>query len=108
VEHVPEIAPVLIVGGVTGMRRGELVSIRRSRVHAGQGRITVDTAVAGLRVKTTKTRTVRDVAVDSATLAMLSIHNAEMDERAALFGVDIAHDPVRLQPRAGLFAADAC
>jgi integrase len=91
-EVVPDIAPVLILGAVTGMRRGELVSIRRSRLYPRQGRITVDASSDGRRVKTTKTRTTRDVAVDEQSMAMLLRQCERMDERAAAFGVDVAPD----------------
>ena len=81
VEVVPDVAPVLTLGAVTGMRRGELVGIRRSRLFPRQGKLTVDTASDGRRVKTTKTRVVRDVAVDKATMDMLLRHCECMDER---------------------------
>jgi integrase len=92
VELAPEIAPVLTLGAVTGMRRGELVSIRRSGLDTRHGRLRVDTAIAGKRVKTTKTRVERDVALDVATLEMLERHCERMDERAPLFGVNVAED----------------
>lgn len=44
-EIVPDIAPILILGAVTGMRRGELVGLRRSRVAWDELRLTVDTAI---------------------------------------------------------------
>jgi integrase len=87
---VPEVAPVLTLGAVTGMRRGELVGLCRSRLFSRQGKLTVDTASDGRRVKPTKTRIVRDVAVDQATMDMLLRHCQRMDERAALFGVEPA------------------
>jgi hypothetical protein len=60
----------------------------------------VDSAVAGKRVKMTKTRVERDVALDAATVAMLERHCAERDERAALFGVEVPSDGfvVSLEP----------
>jgi integrase len=91
-EVVPDVAPVLTLGAVTGMRRGELVSVRRSRLLPRQGKLTVDSSSDGRRVKTTKTRTVRDVAVDAATMAMLERHCERMDDRAALFGARVAAD----------------
>jgi integrase len=91
-EVVPDVAPVLSLGAVTGMRRGELVSIRRSGFDPRRGRLRVDTAIAGKRVKTTKTRVERDVALDAATVEMLERHCAEMDERAALFGASVPRD----------------
>lgn len=90
VEVVPDVAPILTLGSVTGMRRGELVSIRRSRLLPRQGKLTVDTSSDGRRVKTTKTRTNRDVAIDEQTMAMLLRHCERMNERAALAGVELA------------------
>jgi integrase len=92
VEVVPDVAPVLTLGAVTGMRRGGLVSVRRSRLFPRQGKLTVDTSSDGRRVKSTKTRVTRDVAVDPATMAMLQRHCERMDERAAVFGVEVASD----------------
>lgn len=47
VELVPDVAPVLTLGAVTGMRRGELVSVRRLAFDARRGRLRVDTGIAG-------------------------------------------------------------
>jgi hypothetical protein len=92
VEVVPDIAPLLTLGAVTGMRRGELVTVRRSRVRHEQGQLVVDAASDGKRVKPTKTRKERTVAVDAATVQMLQRHCAQMDERAALCGLEIGPD----------------
>jgi integrase len=90
---VPDVAPVLALGAVTGMRRGELVGIRRSKIDWHNGRLTVDTAIGSSgRVKTTKTRTERSFYVDRATLAMLRRHCDAMDERAHLCGCEVAPD----------------
>lgn len=92
-EVVPDVAPVLTLGAVTGMRRGELVGLRRSRLDPRSGRIRVDAAYAnGRRVKTTKTRTERDVALDPASVAMLQAHCERMDERAGMCGVSVGPD----------------
>jgi integrase len=90
VEVVPDIAPLLTLGAVTGMRRGELVTVRRSRLHPTDDLLTVDAATDGKRVKTTKTRKERKVAVDPETMAMVLRHCARMDERAELCGIEIA------------------
>jgi integrase len=92
VEVVPDVAPLLTLGAVTGMRRGELVTVRRSRVRVDQGQLVVDAASDGKRVKPTKTRKERTVAIDSATVQMLQRHCAQMDERAALCGLEIGPD----------------
>jgi integrase len=74
-EVVSDVVPVLTLGAVTGMRRGELVGLRRSRLLPKAGKLVVDAAYAnGGRVKTTKTRKEREVAIDDATMAMLLRH----------------------------------
>jgi integrase len=92
VEVVADVAPLLTLGAVTGMRRGELVTVRRSRVHADEGQLTVDAATDGKRVKPTKTWKERKVAVDAETMDMLLRHCAQMDERAELCGLEVAPD----------------
>lgn len=85
---VPEVAPLLTLGAVTGMRRGELVGVRRSRILWDEGRLTVDVSIdGGRRVKGTKTRTERTFYVDAATMEMLRRHCDEMDRRATDIGV---------------------
>jgi integrase len=91
-ELVPEIAPVLALGAVTGMRRGELVGLRRSRMFPDDGVLLVDAAVDGIRVKTTKTRHERRVVIDADTMAMLVEHCAEMDRRAESAGSSVGVD----------------
>ena len=93
VAAAPEVAPLLALGAVTGMRRGELVGLRRSRIRWDEQRLLVDTAVSGKRLKSTKTRKERSLSVDDATLAMLRRHCKEVDERAALVGVSPDPDP---------------
>jgi integrase len=92
-EIVPDVAPVLTLGAVTGMRRGELVGVRRERIDWTGGTITVDTAIdAGKRVKHTKTRKERTVAVDEMTLEMLRRHCDAMDLRAETAGAAVPLD----------------
>jgi len=93
VEVVPDVAAVLALGAVTGMRRGELVGLRRSRIHWEALRLTVDVAVDGTRVKGTKTRTDRSFFVDDATIAMLRRVCDQQDELAAVVGADLVPDP---------------
>jgi integrase len=92
VEVVPDVAPLLTLGAVTGMRRGELVTVRRSRLRPEEGHLTIDASTVGKRVKATKTRKERTVTLDAATVDMLVRHCARMDERAELCGVDIGPD----------------
>jgi integrase len=89
--EVPDITPVLVLAAVTGMRRGELVGLRRSRIDWSSNRLTVDTAIGTQQsVKHTKTRTERTFYVDNETIGMLRRQCDAMDERAQLFGTTVA------------------
>lgn len=90
---VPDVAPLLALGAVTGMRRGELVSVRRSRVRWEELRITVDAASDGKRVRTTKTRKERSFYLDTDTMTMLRFHCQQTDELAAAASVTMCPDP---------------
>jgi hypothetical protein len=68
---IPDVASLLVLGATSGMRRGELVGIRRSRIDWTQHRITVDSAIDGKRVKGTRTRKERSFYVDEETMALL-------------------------------------
>lgn len=92
VEVVPDVAPILTLAAVTGMRRGELVSIRRSRLYPEQHKVVIDAASDGRRIKQTKTRVEREIAVDPETMAMLTRHCACMDEVAAVGEVAVGVD----------------
>jgi integrase len=94
VEVTPEIAPLLVLGAVTGTRRGELVAIPRSAVAWTKNQITVDTAITSKgKVKSTKTRRGRTFHVDAETIAMLQRHCDHLDERARTAGIELASDP---------------
>lgn len=96
VDVVPavDVAPVLALGAVTGMRRGELVAIRSSRIDWSEGRIRVDAAVSETKqMKGTKTRVERSFHVDAETLTMLVGHVRQMEERAAAGGATLDLDP---------------
>jgi integrase len=90
---IPDVAPLLALGAVTGMRRGELAGLRRSRVFWDDLRLTVDTAVdARKQIKGTKTRRERSFYVDAETIEMLRRHCDEMDKRAGEFGTTVPDD----------------
>lgn len=74
VQVVPDVAPVLALGAVTGMRRGELVGVRRLRIRWDEGRIVVDASIDGSRLKSTKTHRQRCFYVDADTMTMLRRH----------------------------------
>jgi integrase len=93
VEHTPEVLALLVLGATSGMRRGELVALRRSSVDWDRRLLRVEVAAdARGRVKATKTRRQRTFRIDEETVAVLRRHCEEMDERAALFGVTVAAD----------------
>lgn len=90
---IPDVAPLLVLGAVTGMRRGELVGLRRSRIWWDAQQLTVDSAVASTKsVKGTKTRKERTFEIDAGTVDMLRRHCEETDERAELFGTTVPVD----------------
>jgi integrase len=92
-EITPDILPILVLGAVTGMRRGELLGLRRSRLRPHAGRIVVDAAIdEGRRVKTTKTRRDRTFHIDLVTMTMLLDHCEAMDERARALGTIVGED----------------
>ena len=99
VEVVPDVAPVLMLGAVTGMRRGELVGIRRSRIDWNRHKITVDTAISeSKKAKGTKTHRQRTFHVDEETVAMLARVCDRQDERARASGVALSEDPFLFSP----------
>jgi hypothetical protein len=94
VEVTPEIAPLLVLGAVTGTRRGELVAIRRSAISCQKNQITVDTSITSKgQVKSTKTRRERTFHVDAETIAMLQRHCDHMNDRVRQSGVELKADP---------------
>ncbi len=93
-EVMPEIAPLLVLAAVTGVRRGELVAIRRSAVSWSKSQVTIDSAVTSSgKVKATKTYRSRTFHIDAATAAMLKRHCDQMGARAKAAGVDLDPDP---------------
>jgi integrase len=93
-EVTPEIAPLLVLAAVTGVRRGELVSIRRSAVALPKRQVTIDSAVTSSgKVKATKTYRSRTFHIDEATAAMLKRHCEEMSATAMAAGVELVPDP---------------
>jgi integrase len=92
VEHVPDIAPILTLAAVTGMRRGELVAVRRTSIRWSKGVLYVDEAADIQGTKHTKTDTRREVTLDDDTLEMLQRTEERMLDRAVTFGVDLADD----------------
>jgi site-specific recombinase XerC len=66
-EATPEILPLLALGAVTGMRRGELVGLQWSAIRWEKLELVIDFAVGEGGLKGTKTRRSRYVDVDGET-----------------------------------------
>ena len=94
VEVTPDIAPLLVLGAVTGIRRGELVGIPMAAV-AWEERTRSRSPRPSHRqgkVKSTKTRRSRTFHIDAETTSMLKRHCVVMNDRAATAGVELAAD----------------
>ena len=93
VEHTPDIAPLLSLAAVTGMRRGELVAVRRRSVRWSKGVLYVDEATDVQGVKHTKTDILRDVSLDDDTLDMLQrVDDLLVEQAAVQLGIDLSGD----------------
>ena len=92
-EITPDIAELLVLGATSGMRRGELVGLRESSLRHDTCEIRVTSAVAGRRVKSTKTRRERDVSIDQATMTMLEGVVRRRRDLAVAAGATIVADP---------------
>lgn len=91
----PDLGLLCHLGAVTGMRRGELAGLRWDRVDLDRGRIQVEITVndAGGKVviaNFTKTRKTRAVSIDRPTVEVLRSHRASAEDRAGLFGRELA------------------
>jgi integrase len=94
VEETPDIAPLLVLAAVTGIRRGELVGIPISAIAWKKNQITVASAISSAgRVKPTKTRQSRTFHIDPETVAMIKRHCDETKQQAADAGIELAADP---------------
>ncbi len=93
----PEYARLIFVAATTGMRRGELLALRRTDVDANRGVIVVARSLTDLSRRPvtegpTKNRRRRTVAIDRRTLGALDAQVAMMTERAAVLDRDLAPD----------------
>ncbi len=85
VTETPDIAPLLVLGAVTGIRRGELVGIPMAAVAWRKKQITIASAISSSgKVKATKTRQSRTFHIDAETIAMLKRHCDQMSQTAEM------------------------
>jgi integrase len=101
-ERDPRLAALLMLGALTGMRRGELCALRWSDVDLERGDLEVSRSVivvpGGLAEKTTKTDRFRPVALDDFGVALLAQYRARADEWAHDAGAVIADDAFVFSP----------
>lgn len=101
-ERDPRLAALLMLGALTGMRRGELCALRWSDVDLELGDLEVSRSVVvvpgGLAEKTTKTDRFRPVALDEVGVALLLHYRARCDEWAKESGAALAEDAFVFSP----------
>lgn len=92
----PELACFLVLAAATGARRSELVALRWSDVDLDGGTVSIARGVVfgpnGLVEKGTKTHSVRRVALDAGSLAVLAEHGEAMRARAEVCAAPMAPD----------------
>jgi integrase len=91
---LPVLAAAIFLSATTGLRRGELCGLRWNDLDLDAGTLTVARSVKhddgpGWIVGDTKTHKVRRIAIDAATLDVLSEHRSLMDVAARQAGVAI-------------------
>jgi integrase len=92
----PRLAPLVMLGALTGMRRGELCALRWSDVDLERGQLDVSRSIVvvpgGLAEKTTKTDRSRFVALDDVGVVVLTRHRENVEQWALQAETTIAPD----------------
>jgi integrase len=92
----PDLGPILLFGMLTGMRRGEICGVQWSDIDWAGSRVTVRRSVWQVRstwgIKDPKTHQVRTIALDPATVALLTARLVRAEGDAELSGVSLAAD----------------
>ena len=95
---------LIVVAIQTGMRRGELAAMRRSRFDVDRWTYTVDTAVwavkasEGVHLKAPKTHTKRVIPLSDQTVAAILAQAAWLEDRARVVRAELAPDPFLWSP----------
>ncbi|MGH9099546.1 MAG: tyrosine-type recombinase/integrase [Acidimicrobiales bacterium] len=101
-ERDPRLAALLMLGALTGMRRGELCGLRWSDVDFDRAELEVSRSVivvpGGLSEKSTKTDRVRPVALDEVGVALLVEYRARVDKWAGQAGATVNVDAYVFSP----------
>ena len=91
----PDLAVFLVLAAVTGARRGELCALRWSDFPFGNASVTIARGITigpegPVERRKPKTRSsVRTIAIDAGTIALLEAHRARCSERALACGVPL-------------------
>ena len=98
----PRLAPLLMLGALTGLRRGELCALRWTDVHLDVGELDVARAVVvvpgGLAEKSTKTGRERRLALDPVAVALLEQHRHQVEGWAREAEATLADDAFVFSP----------
>jgi integrase len=101
-ERDPRLAPLLMLGALTGLRRGELCALRWTDVHLDSGELDVARSVVitkgGLAEKTTKTDRFRRIALDDVAVALLMQHQARVNDWAMQADATLGEDAFVFSP----------
>jgi len=96
-EVEPALAAMLLVGALTGARRGELCALRWSDLDLENRRLTIARSVyeiagGGWAEKGTKTHQARRIRLDDFATAVLVRHRKQVDELAGQLGLEVPDD----------------
>ena len=95
-ERSPSLGTLILLGALTGMRRGEICGLRWSDVDLDDGGLEVTQSVVavpgGLAAKSTKTDRGRRVCLDSSAVAALTAHQERATQWADMAGTAIHPD----------------
>ena len=98
----PRLAPLLMLGALTGLRRGELCALRWTDVRLDVGDLIVARSVvvakAGLAEKSTKTGRERRVALDRVAVLLIKAHRRQVEKWARQAEVSLAEDSFVFSP----------
>ncbi len=98
----PRLAPLLMLGALTGLRRGELCALRWTDVHLDVRELDVARSVVvtpgGLAEKSTKTGRERRVALDDVAIALLKQHHGQVEQWAREAEADLGEKAFVFSP----------
>jgi len=101
-ERDPRLAPLLMLGALTGLRRGELCALRWTDMNLDVGEITVSRSLvivtAGVEEKSTKSGRVRRVALDDVAVLLMKTHRERVLQWAKEAETTIAADVFVFSP----------